>query len=147
MGIDISEIIERHISIIHLSSNGNKCCTVFFDTPVVYTVLRQQLDVFLLQHVKRKNIDIHIGTGVKLLQYKGGIYILKTERKIFRSRFIIGADGINGICWRTVNNFGKRRMQFAVELEIDGSQGICSDDRNYYEDIFLDFNNHVGGYS
>ena len=76
--------------------------------------------------------DLAIDAGAKLVegvrvmsvQIDNGCVIVETTAGIFRSKIVVGADGVNSVCAKNVRPFFKKQnTSFALEAEIPASNG------------------------
>jgi len=70
--------------------------------------------------------------------------LVKTDKREYRSRFLIGADGASGLVARTFGLNGDIEWGMAWEAEVKSTPEIL---QKYYDTVFLDWGTFPGGYA
>lgn len=114
------DIIERYIFGAVLSYKTEDAIIGKSKEHVGITVLRSAFDHYLVQLAQNAGVVFLENATLKDLRVKGGIAIVQTTKGVFRSKYLVGADGSTGTTarlsgirtkWNT-NEFG---LAFAAE--------------------------------
>ena len=84
--------------------------------PLIYMVMRAEFDAVLLSEAVNAGAKV-ITAKVNQLFSKSDKVVLETEQGEIESKFVVGADGANGICSRSVSVFPAKIP--AVEYEVN----------------------------
>ncbi len=97
---------ERYLNSVHNYKN-------------LYFTRRYKFDEYLLGLAEKAGVQLHLGTGVRMVNSKTGSVELK-DGNVLRSKYIIGADGVNSVVAGSIFDeaFDKTRMALGLEMEI-----------------------------
>jgi len=113
-----SEIIEDSTYKIEAFLNKEKVFELSGEHPILWMVMRDKFDHFLVQ--KALDADVTLREGTHFISLEGGIgsLTLETSAGRFASRFVIGADGVNSKVARALGFTVERRLMCALEGEV-----------------------------
>jgi flavin-dependent dehydrogenase len=86
------------------------------DHTLTKMVERTEFDHFLIKKAVDSGATFLDGIKVTEVIRENGEFIVKTEKQLFRSNYLIGADGTNSIVNRTFNIVEKDLYGFAIEV-------------------------------
>ena len=113
---DIEDIVEDVIYGVRLSYHCVPKKVRTYDKPVMYMVMRQKFDHLLASRAREAGASIEDGIAVKQIEIgKNSVRVL-TEKDIFETPLLAGADGSNSI---VVHSLGLRKG-FEYGLGING---------------------------
>jgi len=107
-----------------------------------YVVEKAPLERFL---VRKTKAEIKLNRRVIVLKLKNGFWEVKTSKgELFKSKYIIGADGFNSVVRREIFGENKNKLRFVSGLEAS----ITTKEKVNPEiiRIYLDNERYVGGY-
>jgi geranylgeranyl reductase family protein len=111
--------------------------------PVVYMTQRRRLDAYLAQQAAAAGADLREGVRVTQVVQSGSGVDLETAGGRVRAAALVGADGVNGICARSLGLVAER--SFGVALE--GNLSFASlDERRYRGRAVIEIGTTPGGY-
>ncbi len=117
-GSEINEIIERRINEVDVYFNGKLKFSKKYDLEVF---LRKKLDYFITKIAIKSGAEVIDKCGVKDVVVGRNKVQISTEKGMFISKVIIGADGVNSIVAKKTGlnqGWGKKEVSFAMESEI-----------------------------
>ena len=114
---DLAELAETEITRVIITFRGHHEIIVESPTPVAYMVMRDKFDHYRMQKAARAGAEIHDGEAVQAIERQDGYFEVKTAKGVYRSRYLIGADGVNGIAARALGYGPKRQLAVALEGE------------------------------
>jgi geranylgeranyl reductase family protein len=115
---DISEVVEE---VIHKISFTFNLCGPYLgqhSQPLIYTVMRNAFDHFVVQKAQQVGTAFMDGQKVTQIQESGDWVDIHTGHNIFRSRLVVGADGASSIVARQLGLSRDIRYLAAVESEV-----------------------------
>ncbi|MBM3699502.1 MAG: geranylgeranyl reductase family protein [Actinobacteria bacterium] len=133
---DISPVIERTISGIYFSFKNKNILLKKYSSPVMYTVKRSAFDNLCAQ--KAAGIGCEIKFGEKMLKFelaKNHINVF-TDLNEYKSRILVGADGIRGAVHRHMIKNRKINRIIGYEVEINANNN--SENKNKTANIYSD---------
>ncbi len=130
---DISEIVEdnSYTACIHIKNESVFQHTE--DEPIIKMVMRDKFDHFILKKAITEGVTVHEGQVFKSLTGSTGNLTVKTSntsasnakgvegvtaKKIFKTKIIVGADGVNSRVAKVLGFWQKRAVMTAVEAEV-----------------------------
>jgi len=149
----IDDVIEKTIFGIYFSLKNKD---IFFkrnDKPILYTVNRARFDSMLAQQAEKKGCIIKFDERVDGFTCSSPYVEIKTSRKKYRTKILVGADGIRGTVHKGLLGEKKIKKILGFETELpynDKVNDTIEDSRgnvfNFYDSIRLDFNGVRRGY-
>ncbi|MGG5255169.1 NAD(P)/FAD-dependent oxidoreductase [Neobacillus sp. SM06] len=118
MPVDISSVLRDTIDTFELSLNGNNSKQFKYKNPIVYSVMRDELDYLLANHAVNNGTKLQTKTVVQRVEELADQVIVKTDNEEYFARYVIGADGVNSLVARQSGLVTKRRTAAAFECEI-----------------------------
>jgi geranylgeranyl reductase family protein len=99
--------------------------------PLVYMTQRRRLDAYLAEQATRMGAVFRDGAKVEAVEPRDdGVAITLAGGERLQARTLVGADGVNGVCCRTLGLGGNREVGVAIEgnvsydrLRTDGYRG------------------------
>jgi flavin-dependent dehydrogenase len=109
-------------------------------------VMRDRFDYFLVQKSIDNGTSLLDGTRVISVEEFPDYVFVKTEGGDFRSKVIVGADGVTSFVARSLRLRKKPRLGVAIEGEIFPNSDRAVDLSEYNSSIHIDFNVIPKGY-
>ena len=99
---------------------GAQSATVEADGPYCHTVLRAPFDHWLWQEAASAGAEMHEAEGVTAIHPGEGeaVHEISTARAVYRSRYLIGADGAKGL---TAKTLGLRTVERGAAMEVEAA--------------------------
>lgn len=118
LAFDISEVVEDVIHEIRFSFNFGNPYLGQHSQPLIYTVMRDVFDRFLAERAQQLGAVLMDSQKVTQIHINADSVETSTADNVFRSRFVVGADGAYSIVAREVGM--KRRIEYfaAIESEV-----------------------------
>lgn len=114
---DISPVIEDTVYHARFTFRLQQPMALHYPKPLVYTVMRERFDHFLVQQALDAGAELRDGTEVKGLSQNGKVEVA-TVQGCLESAVAIGADGANGVVARSQGLMGDARHLVAWETEV-----------------------------
>jgi geranylgeranyl reductase family protein len=86
--------------------------------PVIYMTMRSQLDLALARDAAKVGAELIEGCVVRGVKSRGSELLVQAGHTVYRSRFVIAADGVNSLVARQGNWKSFDRLIPAIEYEI-----------------------------
>ena len=93
LDFDISEVAEDVIYEVSFTFNLGSSYLGQHSQPLMYTVMRDEFDYFLVMRAQQLGAVLMDGQKVTQIQVSGDWVEISTADNIFRSRLVVGADG------------------------------------------------------
>ena len=142
---DIRDIAENYTFNTHLTLNHGWRFAKTTSFPIVTMVMRDKFDYFLVQKSKYYGVNLIDQTRVNFVKEFPDYVLVTTEKGNFKSKVIIGADGVTSLVARSLELRKKPKLGAALEGEIFP----INDSANlsvYDGSLHLDFNVIPKGY-
>ncbi|MBI5038942.1 MAG: FAD-dependent oxidoreductase, partial [Nitrospirae bacterium] len=139
----IKEVIETTVMGVHFSCQGKNGRSILSDRPVAYMVMRDKFDSLLISEASKAGAAFMDGTRVKGISATKQGYEVSAGDQTFHCRYIIGADGANGIVQRSLHPQVTRSVAASLEAEISVDPQVV-DSHNHY--VHIDFGAIPSGY-
>ncbi len=118
---DIKELIEDTVSGISFTFKSKRQIDVDSKRPIAYNVSRDRFDAFLVDKAAEAGVEIIDGTRVVSCVDNGDHVEVKTKTDKYKARFLIGADGANGVIGREALNMDYKHNHLSLTAEIPAS--------------------------
>lgn len=116
---DFHPLIEKTVDGAVFTFRGLDEFEVKSARPVAYMVMRDRFDYFLAEQARKAGAEISTGERVLELSEASDGVTVTTENGEYRARYVIGADGANGIVARRLDLIHRRRIAVCVEAEVE----------------------------
>jgi geranylgeranyl reductase family protein len=142
LDFSITEVVERQINAATISF-WRKRNLMIDGRDVGLLVMRSGLDALIARKASGAGATVIDGNGVVDVVKEGHGFKATTHNgKVFRSRFVIGADGANSIVARAFAMHGGKEFGIAIETEIDAPREMVDNHR-----VLFDFGAVANGYA
>lgn len=118
LGDDMDSLAETSVHTIRASYRGRREIDVTSDEPLVYMVTRERFDSELARKAREAGTEIHEGERVTGIRLSDGGCEVATDVGEYRARYVVGADGANGVTADRVGAQVGRYPAVAIESEI-----------------------------
>jgi geranylgeranyl reductase family protein len=118
LDFDISEVAEDAIHMVDFTFNLSSPYLGQHSQPLIYTVMRDVFDHFLVQRAQQFGAALIDGQKVTQIQMDGDWVEISTADGIFRSPLVVGADGANSTVARELGLDRNIRYLTAIESEV-----------------------------
>lgn len=115
LDFDISEVAEDVIHEVSFTFNLGSPYLGQHSQPLIYTVMRDVFDHFLVQRAQRLGSVLMDGQKVTQIQVSADWVEISSADNIFRSRLVVGADGAYSVVARELGM--ERSIEYAVGIE------------------------------
>jgi geranylgeranyl reductase family protein len=115
LDFDISEVAEDIIYEVSFTFNLGSPYLGQHSQPLIYTVMRDVFDHFLVQRAQQLGAVLMDGHKVTQIQVSADWVEISTTDNIFRSRLVVGADGAYSVVARELGM--GRNIQYLVGIE------------------------------
>ena len=140
--IDLTPVIERTIHGARFSLRLGPDFERKDSRPLTYMTQRSRLDTYLVELAAEAGADLHDGDGVREIE-ANGVATVRTDRDVYTSRVLIGADGANGLTGRALG----LRQEYEEAVALEGLVPFTPDVPEEWRDVFaLDLGGLAGGY-
>jgi geranylgeranyl reductase family protein len=117
LDFDISEVTEDVIHEVSFTFNLGSPYLGQHSQPLIYTVMRDAFDYFLVQRAQQRGAVLIDGQKVRQIQMNTAWVEISTADNTFRSRLVVGADGAYSVVAR----------ELSMERSIEYLRGIGSE--------------------
>ncbi len=144
LDFDISEVVEDVVYEASFTFNLGNSYLGQHSQPLIYTVMRDAFDYFLVQKAQQLGAALMDGQKVTQVEVSADGVEISTVDNIFRSRFVVGADGAYSIVARELGMERDREYVTGIESEI-----AVSDDElaKWKSRVQMDLGCVPGGYA
>jgi geranylgeranyl reductase family protein len=115
LDFDISEVAEDVIHEVSFTFNLGSPYLGQHSQPLIYTVMRDAFDYFLVTRAQQLGAVLIDGQKVTQIQVSGDWVEISTADNVFRSRLVVGADGAYSIVARELGM--GRSMEYVAGIE------------------------------
>jgi geranylgeranyl reductase family protein len=115
LDFDISEVVENVIYEVSFTFNLGSPYLGQHSQPLIYTVMRDVFDYFLVKKAQQIGAVLIDGQKITQIQVSGDWVQIFSADNIFRSRLVIGADGVYSVVARELG-IG-RRIEYVTGIE------------------------------
>lgn len=141
---DITEIIEKKISGIYFTRRLKEIFYKKYFEPLIFTFERTKLDNFMAKKAVEAGCEINFSEKIKNFEIEKEEVKVFTDKNIYFSKILIGADGAGSIVYKKLNN--DKNLQKIIGYEIEKP---LTSENNYPscdESAVLDFGGIKKGY-
>jgi geranylgeranyl reductase family protein len=118
LDFDISGVVEDVIYELSFTFNMGNSYLGQHSQPLIYTVMRDVFDYFLVKKAQQLGAVLIDGQKVTQIQVRADWVEITTADNSFRSRIVVGADGAYGIVARELGMRGSIEYLVGIESEI-----------------------------
>ena len=115
LDFDISEVAEDVIHEVSFTFNLGSPYLGQHSQPLIYTVMRDAFDYFLVTRAQQLGAVLIDGQKVTQIQVSGDWVEISTADNVFRSRLVVGADGAYSIVARELGM--RRSIEYLMGIE------------------------------
>jgi len=115
LDFDISEVVEDVVYEVSFTFNLGSPYLGQHGQPLIYTVMRDVFDYFLVERAQQLGAVLMDGQKVTQIQVSADWVEISTADNIFRSRLVAGADGAYSVVARELGM--GRNIEYAVGIE------------------------------
>ena len=144
LDFDISSTLEDETRDVLFSYDSGPTISRTFDHTVVWLVMRDKFDFLLAQQAVAAGAELRTGSVVERVEADESGVSVRTTTESVRARFVIGADGANGITAKSVGLMAKRHNGVALEGEIQVSSAAQA---KWRSKLLFDFGGIPWGYA
>jgi geranylgeranyl reductase family protein len=127
LGVDISSVVESecHSARVTLLNSGMSF-DANRDKPIISMVMRSKCDLLLTEHAQQAGAELITGFFIQSAEFNDHYVCLKGNGGQVKARFVIAADGANGMMARLAGWKETRRLAPALECELAVSADVAS---------------------
>lgn len=115
---DFHDLVERTIYGARFTFEGLDEVRVRSDRPVAYMVMRDRFDHFLAKKAEGAGAEVRASQRVvDVTETEDGVAVT-TRGGVYRARYLVGADGANGMVGRVLGLTPRSRVAVCVESEV-----------------------------
>ncbi|NJD54570.1 MAG: geranylgeranyl reductase family protein [Candidatus Methanoperedens sp.] len=140
---DFKSVVERTIYKVNFTFRGTGDLRAVSQNPIVYTVMRDVFDNFLVEKARAAGSEIHEQEKVTHVEERKDNVLVMTEKNTHATELLIGADGVNGIVARSIGLKPKKRTAVLIEGEVNVKEKAFNRVSN---EILFDFGSVPYGY-
>jgi geranylgeranyl reductase family protein len=115
LDFDISEVVEDVVYNVSFTFNLSNPYLGQHSQPLIYTVMRDAFDYFLVQKAQQSGAALIYGQEVTEVQVGADWVEISTTDNIFRSRLVVGADGVYSVVSKELGM--GRSIEYIVGIE------------------------------
>ncbi|MBE9531184.1 MAG: geranylgeranyl reductase family protein [Proteobacteria bacterium] len=119
---DFSDLIEDTVSGISFTYKSKRRIDVDSKRPIAYNVSRDRFDAFLVDKAIEAGTELIDGTRVVSCVDNGDHVEVSTKSDKYKARYLIGADGANGVIGREALKIAYKHNHLSITAEIPASQ-------------------------
>lgn len=141
---DVSGVIEDVGRTVRLTHDNRLLMEGRVATPPIVLVRRDRFDALLVEKAIQAGVRFQDGTAFRKLTGTPGDLKIETSRESFRSRVIVGADGVGSRVRKALGCTGPNRSMFALEATVRPRGGPAGN--RFQSRIDFDFHHTWAGY-
>ncbi|NJD54614.1 MAG: geranylgeranyl reductase family protein [Candidatus Methanoperedens sp.] len=115
---DFKTVVERTIRKVNFTFRGTGDIHIESETPLVYMVMRDVFDNFLVEKARAKGAEIHEQEKVTHAEEGKDSVVVMTEKNTYFAKLLIGADGVNSTTARSIGLKPKKKTAVLIEGEV-----------------------------
>ena len=118
LDLDISPVTRQTVYGARVTYKNNREFTKWYDKPLIYMVMRDEFDYFLIQRAQEAGAVVADNQRVCQLQatHQGGEVL--TTHDTFKAEILVGADGANSIVAKSLGLMKGIELGIGIEAEI-----------------------------
>lgn len=136
----VEPVVKRICSRMIVGKNRRRKVVFSSRHSVCAMTVRSQFDAFCLKKTIRKGASFDVVRTIDGIEETPTYVVVHTNNGSIRSKYLIGADGVNSRVRRLTHEFDELRRGFAIE-------GIVPIDRSSPSEMELNFDGAISGYS
>ncbi len=140
---DFKNVVERTIYRVNFTFKGTGDTRAVSSDPLVYMVMREVFDNFLVEKARAAGAEIHELEKVTHVEEGKDSVLVMTEKNMYAAELLIGADGVNGIVARSIGLKPKKRTAVLIESEVKVKEEAFN---KVSDEILFDFGSIPYGY-
>jgi geranylgeranyl reductase family protein len=144
LDFDISSTLEDESREVLFSYDSGPTIPRAYAHTLVWLVMRDRFDYLLVQQAIAAGAELRTGTVVEQVEADRSGVTVRTKKESFRARFVVGADGANGITAKSFGLMAQRHNGVALEAEIQVSSAAQAKWRGK---LLFDFGGIPWGYA
>lgn len=144
LDFDITATLEDASNEVWFSYDSGPVLKNRFDHTIVWLVMRDKFDYLLTQKAVEQGAQLRDGVKVESVELDEAGVTVRTPTESLRARFVVGADGANGITAKAAGLMAKRHDGVALEGEIQVSPAA---QEKWRGKLLFDFGSIPWGYS
>jgi geranylgeranyl reductase family protein len=118
LDLDISPVTHQTVYGARVTYKDNSEFTKWYDKPLIYMVMRDEFDYFLVQRAEEAGVVVADNQRVYQLQVNHqGVEVLTTHNT-FKTQILVGADGANSIVAKSLGLRKGIELGIGIEAEI-----------------------------
>jgi geranylgeranyl reductase family protein len=142
---ELGDIAEDHTHNVFITLNHRRGFLKTTSFPIVTMVMREKFDYFLVKKSVNNGARLLEQTKITSVEEFADCVHVNTEKGKFKSKVIVGADGVTSIVARCLGLRKRPRLGVAIEGEMYPNKNV-SDVFKYHSALHLDFNVIPKGY-
>ncbi|MEP7198218.1 MAG: geranylgeranyl reductase family protein [Chloroflexota bacterium] len=144
LDFDFTATLEDKAREVVFSYDSGPAVAQTFPRVAVWLVMRDKFDYLLTQKAVEAGAQLRDGVQVERVELDGDGVVVSTTTEKLRARFVVGADGANGITAKKLGLMAKRHDGAALEGEIQVSSAALEKWRGK---VLFDFGGIPWGYA
>ncbi|MBW1799706.1 MAG: NAD(P)/FAD-dependent oxidoreductase, partial [Deltaproteobacteria bacterium] len=115
---DIRHVIEDYVYASNIFVRNRPVYIKTASQPIISMVMRDRFDYYLAEKAVRAGALLHDEVTFKSLSGPVGNLKIETDRGVFRSKIIVGADGVNSRVARSLGLYARHPLMNTIEAEV-----------------------------
>ncbi len=144
LDFDLAPVVEARVNRVALSYDSAAPITRASAEPAVTMVMRDRFDAFLTEKAVEAGAQLQDGAHVESVEPDADGVTVRTKSDTHRARFVVGADGANGITARAAGLMARRHDGAALEAEMQVSSDVLE---RWHDALLFDFGGIPWGYA
>jgi flavin-dependent dehydrogenase len=129
LGFPFDPVAEREVRGFAISFRLGRRFSRRYAEPLFHGVMRARFDAFLTERAAAAGAEVHDGVTVRAVELGAVEVAVRTDRGVYRGRFLVGADGANSVVRRQLGLAPGVAEEVALEAELpaDGARAGWAD--------------------